>query len=330
MKRLGVVELVFLLVLSAGAGANVTVTSTSPASGAIDVPANTTQFRIQFSGPVRTGGWSMTTRTDRGEPVEFAGKPTFSDNNTVAIWPMKLKPGTKYAVGINSTNHQNWRSAADGSPVTPHLVVFSTAGEADSAASSTGAEVHVVSTYPANGADNVTAGDIKLRFRFSSAVNTGGYSLVNVDQGTPVPFTGKPTFEENGLVCIAPAKLKPGTKYAVSVNSNKHNNFRSAADGTPVTPYLLIFTTKGERADSAPKDRDTAWREDLAYFARELPARHKNLFFQLSKTDFDKAVSALGSKIPSMTDGQIGVELMKLTARVGDEHTGIAARIGYT
>ena len=48
---------------------------------------------------------------------------------------------------------------------------------------------------------------------------------------------------------------------------------------------------------------------------------HKNLFFLLSKNDFEREARNLETWIPKLTDGQIGIELMRITARVGDGHT---------
>lgn len=66
------------------------------------------------------------------------------------------------------------------------------------------------------------------------------------------------------------------------------------------------------------------WREDLAYLARELPRRHKDLFHTIGRQQFDSAVAALERKLPALARHQVIVELARLVALVGDGHTNVA------
>ena len=65
------------------------------------------------------------------------------------------------------------------------------------------------------------------------------------------------------------------------------------------------------------------WREDLRYFARELPKRHKNLYHATSQEQFERAVAELDAAIPSLQDHQVIVRLQQIAALVGDGHTGV-------
>lgn len=67
------------------------------------------------------------------------------------------------------------------------------------------------------------------------------------------------------------------------------------------------------------------WREDIAYLARELPAKHPNLFFHLSKAEFARQVSSLEQAAGAATDIEMRAGLARLVASVGDLHTGIDA-----
>lgn len=67
----------------------------------------------------------------------------------------------------------------------------------------------------------------------------------------------------------------------------------------------------------------TAWREDLALIARELPARHPDLFFRMSRASWDSAVGAVDARLPSMTRNEALVAFMELVALVNDGHTSI-------
>lgn len=65
------------------------------------------------------------------------------------------------------------------------------------------------------------------------------------------------------------------------------------------------------------------WREDLRYFAGELPKRHKNLYHATSREQFERAVAELDAAIPSLQAHQIIVRMHQIAAMVGDGHTGV-------
>lgn len=77
-----------------------------------------------------------------------------------------------------------------------------------------------------------------------------------------------------------------------------------------------------------------AWREDLEFLARELEIRHADFDHSLETADFRAAVSALASCLPELTDDEIILEIARLTARIGDGHTGVflpwARGLGYS
>src|SRR5262245_9599544 len=81
---------------------------------------------------------------------------------------------------------------------------------------------------------------------------------------------------------------------------------------------LLIITT-GE----APGDvsRDVAWREDLQTYVTKLRELHPKPFAHVREARFDSAYSALQSQIPSRSDLQLAVGLMRLNAMLQDGHT---------
>jgi len=80
-------------------------------------------------------------------------------------------------------------------------------------------------------------------------------------------------------------------------------------------------------AQKGPTQRPTVdkdqWREDLRYFARELPKRHKNLYHAVSQPEFERAVAELDRAIPSLEDHQTIVRMQQIAAMVGDGHTGV-------
>lgn len=76
-------------------------------------------------------------------------------------------------------------------------------------------------------------------------------------------------------------------------------------------PSPMVHATKAE------------WREDIRYFARELPKRHANAFHAVTREKFGAAVTALEATASTATDDELIVGLMQLTAMVGDGHTGL-------
>ena len=74
-------------------------------------------------------------------------------------------------------------------------------------------------------------------------------------------------------------------------------------------------TTATGRNDAA------AFRDDLAFLARELPKRHKNAFHYTSRAQFDAAVAELNSRIPTIDRDHFTVGVMRIAAMIGDSHT---------
>jgi tetratricopeptide (TPR) repeat protein len=66
------------------------------------------------------------------------------------------------------------------------------------------------------------------------------------------------------------------------------------------------------------------WREDLRHMARDMEARHKNLFHTLPRGQFEAAVKRLDERIPTLARHQIIVEMARVAASVGDGHTNVA------
>src|SRR6266576_3005461 len=88
--------------------------------------------------------------------------------------------------------------------------------------------------------------------------------------------------------------------------------------GNPSLPVAMA------QAPALPKSlTKVQWRQDLHYFARELPMRHKNAFHLASREQFEHAVAQLDADIPLLQDYQIMVRMLRITAMIGDAHTYI-------
>jgi tetratricopeptide (TPR) repeat protein len=101
---------------------------------------------------------------------------------------------------------------------------------------------------------------------------------------------------------------------------------------SPIALALVgSLALQGARPDpqaATPTSSDSSfvrqWREDLAYLARELPRRHKNLFHTISRAQFDSALAVLDRKLPGLARHQVIIELARLVALVGDGQTTVA------
>jgi hypothetical protein len=91
-----------------------------------------------------------------------------------------------------------------------------------------------------------------------------------------------------------------------------------------ISIVLLSFASQPIKTSSTDLKREIRWQDDLSYLAHELPKLHKNVFFKISKTDFQREVEQLKQNIPTMNDDEIILGLARIVASIGDAHTQIA------
>ncbi|MEO8042916.1 MAG: tetratricopeptide repeat protein [Acidobacteriota bacterium] len=92
-----------------------------------------------------------------------------------------------------------------------------------------------------------------------------------------------------------------------------------------VTLLSFVFTLH-IHAQSSPKLTAAQWQADVRFLGDELPRRHKNAYHRMKREDFEAAVNQLYKAVPTMTDDEIAVALMKLVAMVHDGHTSLDPR----
>jgi len=73
------------------------------------------------------------------------------------------------------------------------------------------------------------------------------------------------------------------------------------------------------------KTRDEGWRFDLQLMVREIRRKRIDPYKSISKERLDSVANVLYTKIPSLTDIQVTLELMKIMRLVNDGHTMIYA-----
>jgi len=77
------------------------------------------------------------------------------------------------------------------------------------------------------------------------------------------------------------------------------------------------------------QDRDNKWMEDVDFLYRELPQRHKNLYFSISEADFAESIQSLKRNMPWLDDSEIKVQIAKIVASVRDAHTSVNISLYY-
>ena len=98
----------------------------------------------------------------------------------------------------------------------------------------------------------------------------------------------------------------------------------------PHVGLMLLVTMIACRSQNVTTEvSSNAWREDLSYLTRELPAHHVNVFHTVSREAFAGEVARLDAAIPGMNGDEVLVGLMRIVALVGDGHTrsGLAAEL---
>jgi tetratricopeptide (TPR) repeat protein len=88
---------------------------------------------------------------------------------------------------------------------------------------------------------------------------------------------------------------------------------------------LLSFGMVAASAQNAPTKLTAAqWQADVDFLAEAMPRQHPNLFRRMShREDFAAAVKQFRDQIPSLSEDEIIVGLMKIVAMVKDGHTGV-------
>ncbi len=91
--------------------------------------------------------------------------------------------------------------------------------------------------------------------------------------------------------------------------------------------FVLGFPDYSIKASFSPSDVTLEqWAQDLDFLSTELPKRHKNLFHNISESEFLTQIEELKTKLPSLAPDEILAGLMKIIASVGDSHTTLGYR----
>jgi hypothetical protein len=97
--------------------------------------------------------------------------------------------------------------------------------------------------------------------------------------------------------------------------------FRAAGMGLCA---LLLATSC---AVAQPLSRE-AWREDVGFLAKQLPALHKNLFYTLDQRQFEAEAAGIATGVDTWSEPEIRLALARLVASAANAHTSINALDG--
>lgn len=65
------------------------------------------------------------------------------------------------------------------------------------------------------------------------------------------------------------------------------------------------------------------WLADISFLEKELPKKHKDLFYKISQDEFNSKINNLKENINTLNSDDIIIELLNIVALVGDSHTEI-------
>jgi hypothetical protein len=101
--------------------------------------------------------------------------------------------------------------------------------------------------------------------------------------------------------------------------------FRAGDDGGALE-LTRVGEARGPGWDTPTLRLDTGrWRQDLKFFAAELPRRHANAFHHVSRKQFEAEVADLHRRVGRLDGDGIFVGLQRIASLVGDAHTYVQA-----
>jgi hypothetical protein len=87
------------------------------------------------------------------------------------------------------------------------------------------------------------------------------------------------------------------------------------------TAWLPAFSRIPASLPSSADTRDGRWRQDVRYLGTQLPRLHVDAFHATSQEEFERAIAGLDAAIPTLSDIEIVLEIVRIVASIGDAHT---------
>lgn len=100
------------------------IIAANPENGAADVDPSLLNITVTFDKPMLDKSWSWSYE-DKGSFPRTAGQPYYTDNGTTCVLPVKLEPGKRYVIWINTARFKNFKDRS-GNAVGPYKLTFTT------------------------------------------------------------------------------------------------------------------------------------------------------------------------------------------------------------
>ena len=100
------------------------VIATNPKNGSAEVDPSLSRITVTFNKPMLDKSWSWSYE-DKDSFPQTAGEPSYTENGTTCVLPVKLEPGKRYVIWINTARFKNFKDR-NGNAVEPYRLVFTT------------------------------------------------------------------------------------------------------------------------------------------------------------------------------------------------------------
>lgn len=114
------------------------------------------------------------------------------------------------------------------------------------------------------------------------------------------------------VLCAVWAAVWPGEPAdqpvaAADASAEQDNNESAAADAS----------------SESLTERDQGWISDIRFLQQTFTDEHPAPFWLLPQEDFDRQIDELIDQVPQLSDLEIGMELQRIVAQIGDQHSHV-------
>lgn len=89
---------------------------------------------------------------------------------------------------------------------------------------------------------------------------------------------------------------------------------------------LLAGFVRVPAQDAPPKLTTEQWQADVRFLGDELPKQHRSAYHRMDRAEYELAVKSLYDRVPTLSEDEILVGMMRIVAMIKDGHTNIIPR----
>ena len=82
-------------------------------------------------------------------------------------------------------------------------------------------------------------------------------------------------------------------------------------------------STAADASSESLTERDRGWISDIRFLQQTFTDEHPAPFWLLPQEDFDRQIDELIEQVPKLSDLEIGMELQRIVAQIGDQHSHV-------